>query len=151
MAYRINRDDDKRISIQLDGQEAFVLEREDNGRGIWALFPVRDGVRGAKIDRDQYSNDLIERVTGGLILAGHVARVAAGYVVPVPVGAGDFYVSSMGYLCCRAPVRMVLTEAPVTAYGIEARHQIRPATVAERQEAGLDVSDATRSAVFLEP
>ncbi|KVP39603.1 hypothetical protein [Burkholderia ubonensis] len=150
MAYRIKRDE-TRISIQLDGKEAFVLEREDEGRGIWALFSVRDGVRGAKIDRDQYSNDLIDRVTSGLILAGHVARVAAGYVVPVPVDVGDFYVSGTGYLCCRTPVRMVLTDAPVTTYGIEARHQIRPATLAERQEAGLDVGDTTRSAVFLEP
>ena len=150
MAYRISRAD-ARISIELDGKEAFVLEREDDGRGFWSLFPVRDGVRGAKIDRDQYSNDLIERVTGGLLLAGHMAHVPAGYVIPVPVNTGGFYVSGLGYLCCRVPVQMVLTESPLAFYGIKGPHQIRPATLEERQEAGLDVRDATNTAVLLAP
>ncbi|MBU9200314.1 hypothetical protein KTD31_02970 [Burkholderia multivorans] len=148
MAYRVLRQDSL-ISIELDGKEVYVLEREDNGKGFWALYPVRDGARGAQVDRDQYSNDLIERVTHGLICAGHVARVDAGYVVPVPVDTGDFYVSGFGYLCCRTPVRMVLSEAPVHARGMAERPQIRPATLDERQAAGLDLKDSMRSAVFI--
>ncbi|EEF26398.1 conserved hypothetical protein [Ricinus communis] len=152
--YRIHRQaglDSRFISIELDGREVYVLEREDDGKGIWALYPVRDGVRGAKMERDQYANDLIERVTHGLICAGHIARVDAGYAVPVPVDAGDFYVSGLGYLCCRKPVGMVLSEAAVSTYGIHARHQIRMATLEERLAAGLDVKDATRAAVLLVP
>jgi len=152
--YRIHRQaglDSQFISIELDGQQVYVLEREDEGKGIWALYPVRDGVRGAKMERDQYANDLIELVTHELICAGHIASVEGGYVVPVPVDTGDFYVSGLGYLCCRTPVNRVLSEAAVSACGIHARHQIRPATLEEREAAGLDLKDTTRSAVFLMP
>jgi hypothetical protein len=150
MAYQVLRED-QRISISLDGREVYALEREANGRGVWALYPVTNSVRGAKLDRDQYANDLIERVTHGLICAGHIARVGEGFVVPVPIEAGDFYVSGFGYLCSRNPFRMVLSDAPVSLYGISAPHQIRPATLEERQAAGLDMADATRAAVFLAP
>lgn len=150
MTYHIRRHDNTRISIERDGQLAFELERMDAGRGIWALYPVYAGARGAVITTDQYSNDLIEWVTSGFIRGGHLARVDGGYVVPVPFEAGDFYVSGTGYLCCRKPVRMVLTERPVTEQGIQSRHQIRPASLAEREAAGLDMRDAT-SAVFLKP
>ncbi|HDR9103688.1 hypothetical protein [Paraburkholderia sp. A3RO-2L] len=148
MTYRVRRQDSL-ISIELDGKEAYVLEREDNGKGFWALYPVRDGARGAQVERDQYSNDLIERVVHGLICAGHVARADGGYVVPVPVEAGDFYVSGFGYLCCRTPFRMVLSESPVHGRSIAARPEIRRATLEERQAAGLDTQDPTRSAVFI--
>jgi hypothetical protein len=150
MTYHVLRQQ-SRISIEMNEREVFVLERENGGQGCWELYPVTDGVRGALLDRDQYANDLIARVTHGLICAGHIARVDGGYVVPVPIEAGDFYVSSFGYLCSRNPFRMVLSEGPVSVHGIAARHQIRPATMEERQAAGLDVADATRSAVFLAP
>lgn len=151
MTYLVTRHDYTRISIERDGQLAFELERGDGGRGIWELYPVRAGARGAKIMADQYSNDLIEWVTCGHILGGHLASVEGGYVVPVPFEAGDFYVSGTGYLCCRKPVRMVLTERPVTEQGIRWGHQIRPALLAEREAAGLDVRDGATSAVFLSP
>jgi hypothetical protein len=150
MTYRVLRQQ-SHISIELDGRKVFALERENGGQGVWALYPVTDGGRGTMLDRDQYANDLIERVTHGLICAGHIAMVDGGYVVPVPIEAGDFYVSSFGYLCSRNPFRMVLSEAPVSTYGIEARHQIRAATLEERQAAGLDIADATHGAVFLTP
>jgi len=149
MTYRVTRHDNTRISIELAGQVAFELERENEGRGIWALYPVRNRARGVKITSDQYANDLIEWVTSGLVRGGHVARVAEGYVVQVPAEARDFYVSGTGYLCCRAPVRMVLAETPVIDLGIQTRQQIRAATPAEREAAGLDLRDASLSAVFL--
>jgi len=148
MTYRVSRLP-TRISIELDSREVFVLQREDDGQGAWALYPVSDGVRGAMIDRSQHANDLIARVTQGLICAGHVASVDGGYVVAVPIEAGDFYISSFGYLCSRNPFRMVLSETPVSGFGIESRHQIRPATLEERLAAGLDIADTTRAAVFL--
>ncbi len=147
MAYRVLRQE-SRITIERDGLTVFVLERETDGQGIWALYPLTAGTRGAKLDRDQYANDLIERVTHGLICAGHIAQVAAGYVVRVPIDAGDFYVSSFGYLCCRNPFRMVLSEAPVSRYGITSG-RIRPATIEERLSAGLDIGDSSSSALFL--
>jgi hypothetical protein len=147
MTYRVSRQP-ARISIELDSREVFVLQREEDGQGTWALYPVSNGARGAMIDRGQHANDLIARVTQGLS-AGHVASVDGGYVVPVPIEAGDFYISSFGYLCSRNPFRMVLSETPVSCYGIEARHQIRPATLEERQAAELDIADTTCAAVFL--
>lgn len=147
MTYRVTRHDNTRVSIELDGQLAFELEREADGGRRWALYPAHAGTRGAKIMTDQYSNDLIEWVTCGHIRGGHLAAVAGGYVVPVPVDVGDFYVSGTGYLCSRTPVRMVLTEKPVLGLGISLSARIRPATLVERQAAGLP---ETGSAVFLE-
>jgi hypothetical protein len=151
MTYRIHRHDNTRISIELDGILAFELERENAGRGFWGLYPVHSGARGVRITTDQYSNDLIEWITSGLVRGGHLASVAGGYVVPVPAGAGEFYVSGTGYLCCRTPVRMVLTEKPVTGQGIRWGTQIRPASLTEREAAGLDMTDSTIAGVFLSP
>ncbi len=136
MRYQVVRDDQNvRASIQLDGKEVWCLEREDQGRGHWLLHRVVDGVKGPAITRDQYSNDLIETVTVGLVLAGHVAQVEGGVVVPVPVDVGDFYVSGFGYLCSRNPVRMVLSEFPLPK---ELQgHSIRMASPAEKLAAGL--------------
>lgn len=150
MTYRVQRHDNTRITIDRDGKLAYELEREHGGRGFWALFPVYDGKRGARITTDQYSNDLIEWVSSGLVQGGHLAEVAGGYVVPAPVEAREFYISGTGYICCRQPVRMVLTEHPVTEYGIRDTRQIRPATAAEQEAAGLVAQDLSRSAVFLE-
>lgn len=150
MTYRVIRHDNTKISIERDGQLAFELERENAGRGIWALFPVHSGVRGTKITSDQYSNDLIEWATSGFICRGHVAQVAGGYVVPAPAKAGEFYVSGTGYLCCRTPRRMVLTERPVTELGIPASVRLRQASREELDQAGLLRLDSSQSAgVFL--
>jgi hypothetical protein len=148
MTYCVSRQP-ARIAIALDSREVFALQREEDGQGAWVLYPVSDGVCGAMIDRSQHANDLIARVTQGLICAGHVASVDGGYVVPVPIEAGDFYISSFGYLCSRNPFRMVLSETPVSRYGIESSHQIRPATLEEQLSAGLDIADTARVAVFL--
>jgi hypothetical protein len=148
MTYRVQRHDNTRIAIERDGKLAFELERENGGRGFWALFPVHDGQRGARITTDQYANDLIEWVSSGLVQGGHLAEVADGYVVPVPAGAREFYISGTGYLCCRQPVRMVLTERPVVEHGIRDARQVRFATPAEREAAGLS-QQADAQAVFL--
>ena len=150
MTYRVTRHDNTRIAIERDGVLAYELERENGGRGIWALFPVHDGVRGAKITSDQYANDLIEWVSSGFIRGGHVAAVDGGYVVPVPSNAGEFYVSGTGYLCCRTPRRMVLTERPITEQGISASVHLRPASREELDRAGLLRDDSSEGAgVFL--
>ena len=137
MTFRVHRNDNTFISIERDGCVVYELERENDGRGIWALFPVHAGVRGAKITSDQYSNDLVEWVTSGFVLGGQVAQLAEGYVVPAPAGTGEFYVSGTGYLCCRTPRRMVLTERPITEQGVPANVRLRPATRAELAMAGL--------------
>lgn len=151
MTYQVRRQDNTHISIEMDGAVAFELERENEGKGFWGLYPVHHGVRGVRITTDQYSSDLIERITGGLILGGHLARVEGGFVVPVPMDAGDFYVSGTGYLCCRTPLRLVLTEKPVLGHGIRHRGQIRPASLEERAAAGLNIRDGSLSGVFLTP
>jgi hypothetical protein len=150
MTYRVTRHENIRISIERDGVLAYELERENGGRGIWALFPVHDGARGAKITSDQYSNDLVEWVTSGFIRGGHVAAVDGGYVVPAPANAGEFYVSGTGYLCCRTPRRMVLTERPITEQGIAASVRLRPASRAELEQAGLaSAGSSIEGGVFL--
>lgn len=149
MTYRVQRHDNTRIVIERDGKLAFELEREDEGRGFWALFPVYDGKRGARITTDQYANDLIEWVSSGLVQGGHIAQVPGGFVVPVPTNAREFYISGTGYLCCRQPVRMVLTEHPVTDHGIRDARQIRAATAAEQEAAGLTAGSPAQSALFL--
>jgi hypothetical protein len=149
MTYRVQRHDNTRIAIERDGKLAFELEREHGGRGFWALFPVYDGKRGARITTDQYANDLVEWVSSGFVQGGHIAVVEGGFVVPVPREARDFYISGTGYLCCRQPVRMVLTEHLVTTHGIRDARQIRAATAAEKEAAGLAESSEAPSAVFL--
>ena len=148
MTYTITRHDNTRISIDLNGKLAFELEREHEGRGFWALYPVHDGARGARITTDQYSNDLVEWVTSGFIRGGHIAQVPGGYVVPAPAEAGEFYISGTGYLCCRLPRRMVLTERPVTEQGIPAAVRLRVAASAECEAAGLALNN-TVIGVFL--
>lgn len=153
MAYSVTRHGNTRIEVKVDGRLAYVMERENEGRGFWALFPVFDGKRGARITTDQYSNDLIEMITSGLICGGHLAHVEGGFVVPAPADASDFYVSGTGYLCARSRVRRVLSEKPIMdllkKVGPYAQPKLRPATLAEREAAGLDVNDVTMSAVFI--
>jgi hypothetical protein len=154
MSYTVTRHDNTRISVKMNEQLVYELERENQGRGIWALFPVDDGKRGAKIMSDQYSNDLLEMITSNLICAGHIARVEGGFVVPVPADAGDIYVSGTGYLCARRPVRRVLSKTPVLGLTPTSHPYTKPsfrtATAAEREAAGLNVNDAAMSAIFLE-
>lgn len=139
MIYCIHRVE-KRIVIELDSTAAFVLEQDEGSLGGWSLFSMRDGIRCQQIDRGPKPDDLVERVASRLILAGRVAKVAGGFLIPVPAGARDYYVSGCGYLCCAGPRRLTLMERPLSSYGIHGPHRLRAATPAECQEAGLTSS-----------
>lgn len=53
------------IDISLDGRLIYQMIRENNRGGLWCLYSVADGVHDEKIDRDRYSNDIIERIKCG--------------------------------------------------------------------------------------
>ena len=62
MITAIRNDENTRISFTRNGKEIAYAVREKISPYFWLLkIPLRDGY----IDRDQYSNDLIERVKYG--------------------------------------------------------------------------------------
>ncbi|KVP96909.1 hypothetical protein WJ97_13885 [Burkholderia ubonensis] len=148
MTYHVCRHDNNRVSIEVDGCEAFVFERA--AEGPWAQFLVRDGLT-FQVECDDDGEALIDRSVYNLANRGHAAKVAAGYVLQIPADTSDFYLSGLGYLCCRTPVRMAVSLVRVGELGIEGPHQIRPATREEERAAGFDGKDATLKTVFLMP
>jgi hypothetical protein len=144
ITYTVTRDPDgAKISISHEGCECYRLERESNGRGIWALYRVKDGVQGEKIDRDQYSNDLIEGLNCGLYREGELIQVGEYFLLPVDPGVSDFYISSLGFLCARKPSQIVLSGKSVVKMGITDTSQIAGyASIELKQQAGIEVDFA---------
>lgn len=78
------------------------------------------------------------------------AQVDNCFVIPVPFDVGDFYISGTGHLCARTPVNVVLAEEPVSRYGITTSSRIVGyASLDIQQQAGLDVSDPSMTALLL--
>lgn len=148
MTYQVFQRDEKRISIEVDGREAFVFER--TAEGVWQQFLVRNGKRSL-CECNEDGETLIDRTAYHLTAQGHAAKVADGYVLPVPASAGDFFISGLGFLCCRLPQRKVASFVRVDELGIRSPHQLRPATREEERSAGLDGKDTMVKTVFLMP
>lgn len=78
------------------------------------------------------------------------AQVDNYLVIPVPFDVGDFYISGTGYLCARTPMNTVLSEEPVSRYGITAPSLIVGyASLEERLRAGLDLSNPQETALLV--
>lgn len=54
------------IEVYKDSVLVFKLEREDDGKGVWALYRVDNGVVGKIIDRDPLRVDLFENIESEL-------------------------------------------------------------------------------------
>ncbi|KWA83736.1 hypothetical protein WL29_20435 [Burkholderia ubonensis] len=148
MTYQLCRRDEKRISIEVDGCETFVFERTTEG--VWQQFLVRNG-KPTPGECNEDGETLIDRTAYHLTTQGHAAKVADGYVLPVPAAASDFFISGLGFLCCRLPQRKLVSSVRVGELGIKSPHQIRPATREEERSAGIDGKDTTLKTVFLMP
>lgn len=150
MSYRVLHDTPDRLTVLLDGQPAFLLTPD--AHGIWEAYDCRsvaiDGdlqvVRSLlPFDRGLKCAVVLARLCRSLMAVGHLAQVPAGFIIPAPREARDFYLSGTGFLCARQPVVRVLTQQPVPT---GAGGLMRPATEEECLSAGLLPDEA---AVFL--